>query len=98
MLAPTRITVPTDFSEYSDRALAQGLDIAQQYQAKLFLLHVVDDHIHRSSVDWNFPEELVRKINDGTVDWANAGFRKQLTFFPQAKEVEVATNVRHGIP
>ena len=35
--------VPTDFSEYSDRALAQGLDIAKQYQAKLFLLHVIHD-------------------------------------------------------
>jgi len=30
MLKPTKILVPTDFSEYSDRALRQGLDIAKQ--------------------------------------------------------------------
>jgi universal stress protein A len=33
MLKPTKILVPTDFSEYSDKALKQALDIAQQYHA-----------------------------------------------------------------
>ena len=41
MLKPTKILVPTDFSKSSDTALAQGLDIAGQYQAKLFLLHEI---------------------------------------------------------
>ncbi|MBP1748140.1 MAG: UspA domain protein [Deltaproteobacteria bacterium] len=98
MLKPTRIMVPTDFSEYSDRALAQGLDIAQQYQAKLFLLHVVHDDIHRGNFDFTFPEEVVQEIKDGAVSWANKRFQKQLEIFSQAKEVEVTTNVRHGIP
>ncbi len=51
MLIPTRILVPTDFSEYSDLALAQGLDIAKQYNAKAFLLHVTHEEIpHRIDV------------------------------------------------
>ena len=50
MLMPTRILVPTDFSEYSDRALEQALDIAKQYHAKVFLLHVVHDETHVSIV------------------------------------------------
>jgi len=98
MLVPTRIMVPTDFSEYSDRALAQGLDIAGQYNAKLFLLHVVLDDVHRGNFEFTLPEEMVQEIKDGAVSWANTSFQKQLEFFPQAKEVEVATNVRHGIP
>lgn len=39
MRMPTKILVPTDFREYSDRALEQALDIAKQYKAKVFLLH-----------------------------------------------------------
>ena len=98
MLVPTRIMVPTDFSEYSDRALAQGLDIAKQYRAKLYLLHVVHEDVHRGNFEFTFPEEIVQEIKDGATTWANTSFRKQLEFFPQAKEVELATNVRHGIP
>ncbi len=32
-----KILVPTDFSDYSDKALKQALDIAKQYNAKVFL-------------------------------------------------------------
>jgi len=41
MLMPTRILVPTDFSEHSDRALEQALDIATQYQPRVFVTHVI---------------------------------------------------------
>ena len=56
MLAPTRILVPTDFSPYSDRALVQALDIAKQYRAKVFLLHVLHEDVHRGNLEFTFPE------------------------------------------
>jgi len=34
MFAPKRILVPTDFSDYSDEALKQALELAKQYNAK----------------------------------------------------------------
>ncbi|MRR14677.1 universal stress protein, partial [archaeon] len=86
MLAPTRIMVPTDFSEYSDRAVAQGLDIARQYNAKLFLLHVVHEDVHRGNFDFTLPEEVVRDMKDGAVSSANSSFQKELDFFPRSKE------------
>ena len=98
MLAPTRIMVPTDFSEYSDRAVAQGLDIARQYKAKLFLLHVVHEDVHRGNFDFTLPEGVVREMKDGAVSSANTSFQKELDFFPRSREVEVSTSVRHGIP
>jgi len=98
MLAPTRILVPTDFSEYSGRALGQGLDIAQQYRAKVFLLHVIHEDIHRGNFEFTLPEELVHQIRDGAVASANTGFQNQLSSFPQAREVEVVTDIREGIP
>ena len=39
----THILVPTDFSPASDAALACARDIAQQYAARMSLLHVVTD-------------------------------------------------------
>jgi len=42
MFAPKAILVPTDFSEYSDRAVKEAVDIATQNNAKIYLLHVVD--------------------------------------------------------
>jgi nucleotide-binding universal stress UspA family protein len=44
-MGATKILVPTDFSEYSDKALRQALDIALQYKAKVFVLHVVHEQI-----------------------------------------------------
>jgi nucleotide-binding universal stress UspA family protein len=48
MFMPTQILVPTDFSEYSDKALEQALNISKQYHAKVFLPHVVYDEIYRT--------------------------------------------------
>jgi len=45
MLKPTKILVPTDFSEYSDRALRQALDIARQYGATVYILHVLREEM-----------------------------------------------------
>ena len=39
----THILVPTDFSPASDAALAWASDLAQQYDARVSLLHVVTD-------------------------------------------------------
>jgi nucleotide-binding universal stress UspA family protein len=40
MFAPKRILVPTDFSDNSDEALKQALELAKQYKAKVYFLHV----------------------------------------------------------
>ncbi len=98
MLMPTRILVPTDFSEYSDRALEQALDIAKQYHAKVFLLHVIHDEMHHSvAFDFGLSEEVWRQINDRHLAETKEKLRKQLDKFPQAKEVEVVANVRQGV-
>ncbi|MBP1748327.1 MAG: UspA protein [Deltaproteobacteria bacterium] len=98
MLMPTRILVPTDFSEYSDKALRQALDIAKQYHAKVFLLHVVHEEIHPGDWTSSLPPELEQAIREH--HWADIKKRlqDQLNKFPEAKEVEVATVIREGIP
>ena len=49
MLKPTKILVPTDFSEYSDRALRTGAGHSEAVQGEGLLLHVVHEEIHRTA-------------------------------------------------
>jgi len=99
MLKPTRILVPSDFSKYADRALTQGLDIAQQYSAKLFVLHVIHEDIYRSILEFAFLDEKVRQTTkDRAADLAEGSLQKQLDQFSQSKSLEVVSHVRWGIP
>jgi len=41
MLKIERILCPTDFSDFSDRAFDYGVSLARQYNAQLYLLHIV---------------------------------------------------------
>lgn len=99
MLQPTRILVPTDFSEYSDRALGQALDIAKQYKAKVFLLHVVREEApHRIDIGIITDEGLWQQVRESQLAESKARLQNQIDKFPQAKDVEIVTTIRHGIP
>ena len=100
MLMPTKILVPTDFSEYSDKALAQALDIAKQYDAKVFLLNVIHEELYSLGEGFalGLSQEVLQQIVDLPRDKAEENLRIQLNKFLQAKEVKVATNIRQGVP
>jgi nucleotide-binding universal stress UspA family protein len=98
MLVPTRILVPTDFSECSGRALRQALDIANEYQAKVLLLHVVHEIMDYTGLDFINSEKMIQDFKGNEFAWAERSLKKQLESFPQANEVEVETIVRRGVP
>jgi nucleotide-binding universal stress UspA family protein len=98
MLVPTRILVPTDFSEYSDRAFSQALDIAKEYYAKLYLLHVLHKALDLTGLDFISSEKMINEFKDNTLAWAKKSLGLQLEKFPRAREVEVFTNIRQGVP
>ena len=62
MFAPKRILVPTDFSEYSDNALRYAIDIARQYAAKVFLLHVIDENIQQCTFEYCLTDDVMKQI------------------------------------
>ncbi|OPY80811.1 MAG: putative universal stress protein [Syntrophorhabdus sp. PtaU1.Bin058] len=97
MLKPTNILVPTDFSEHSDRALEQALDIAGHYNARVYLFHVIHQVIYQCVVDYSLSAEIVEDLKKKAEDAAYDGLKKQLEKFPQSKEVEVRTGIATGI-
>ena len=96
MLKPTKILVPTDFSEYSDRALRQALDIARQYGATVYILHVLREEMYRFEELGNIADTW-KIMEDSRLARARENLQKQLGKFPQAKEVEVIADIRRGL-
>jgi universal stress protein A len=98
MFKPTKILVPTDFSEHSDRAFLLAIDIAKQHGAKVFLLHVIHEEIHRCRVDYCLTDEQMDEFKATISAGADEGLRKQAAKFPEAEGVDVVTEVKNGIP
>lgn len=98
MLKPTKILVPTDFSEHSDKALKQAIDIAVQYGAKVFVLHVMNEQITQCVYDYCLDAAEVKRAEDQLIAIARQNLEKQIAKFPRAKEVELTAEVRKGMP
>jgi universal stress protein A len=95
MLMPTKILVPTDFSEYSDKALRQALDIAKQYKAKVYVVHVLHKKNPYDTSDLAIPS-YYEDLEKQTMDLAMKQMQKQIGKFPKTKELEVFTEVVNG--
>ncbi len=98
MLTPTKILVATDFSRYSQKALEQALAIAKLCKAKTFCLHVLDGGSYNADQDFAVPKDVVEQIEDDSLACDGESLKNQLDSFPQAKDVEVYTNIREVIP
>jgi universal stress protein A len=102
MLMPKKILVPTDFSEYSDKALKQALDIAAEYGSEVHILHVVDGKLE-STMTTDFSEMIInlkdiRGFEKSLREMGEVRIREQLEKFPEAKNITVTYRVVNGIP
>jgi len=98
MLKPTKILVPTDFSEYSDKALEQAIDIARHYNSKVYLLHVTHGELHRIITDYAIPAETIETIEKEQEEKARENMKEQLgQFAKKVKDVDVFLEVAKGV-
>ena len=98
MLIPTRILVPTDFSQYSDTALSYALDIAQEYKAQVYILHVVADRIGHTIDDYGLTPRSIKQMEAKMIKGARNKLQKQIDKFPQTNTLEVFSEVVIGNP
>jgi len=97
MLMPTRILVPTDFSEYSDKALRQAFDIAKQYKAKVYVLHVIHEKMGDRIDDYGLTyPSYVKDMETKMIDGARMQLQKQIDKLPRSKELEIVSEVVIG--
>lgn len=77
MFAPKNILVPTDFSKYSDSALNVAVDMAEKYDANIYLIHAVDNTITRKSIDYGIRYEEIKQIEENSVNASAEKLKKQ---------------------
>ncbi len=56
-----KILFPTDFSKGSDNALLYAIDLAKQYNATLFILHIIYDVIQTTG--WDVPHLPLEQLD-----------------------------------
>ena len=97
MFSPKTILVPTDFSEYSDKALQNAIDIAKQFKSKIYLLHVVGTVIQYMAY-YEIDPQTVNLVEKENVAAAQKMLTEQLAKFPDSKSIEIMTDIRIGAP
>lgn len=97
MFAPKRILVPTDFSDNSDEALKQALELAKQYKAKVYLLHVTTP-VNLCTVDYCLDTPTYQGMENQEMFQAQDMMQLELKKFPEFEEIEVISDVREGEP
>jgi len=99
MFAPKKILVPTDFSDYSDNALKQAIDIARQNKAKIYLFHVIDDGFQQCAVDYCLDEGSVQKIYKDCIKNAKDKLQQEVKkITDKHSSIEIVYDTRRGIP
>ena len=61
--------------------MKQALDIARQYKAKVYILHVIKEHIYYGG-EYYFTDEM-EQIKDNMLTAARASLQKQLGQIPR---------------
>jgi universal stress protein A len=102
MLKPTKILVPTDFSAYSNIALRQALDIASDYGAEVYVLHVLEEKIHYAmdeSYHGTVSVKSIKHIDKDLIKLAKEKLDKQIEgLSSSSNNVKIIPEVIHGIP
>jgi nucleotide-binding universal stress UspA family protein len=97
MFAPKSILVPTDFSEFSDNALEKAYDIAKQYKAKVYLLHVIGV-VRTCAVDYCFDQQTIDELDRKAAESSRDIMQKQIEKVVKSKDVEITAHVTKGTP
>jgi universal stress protein A len=98
MFAPKNILVPTDFSKYSDAALDKAVDIATQYNARIYLLHVVTEHIQQCVDDYCLDVQLVNQLEKQSIKGAKDKLKKEADTIAKKRKVEISIDIKNGVP
>lgn len=97
MFTPKSILVPTDFSEFSDRAVRQAVDIAEQHNAKIYLLHVVDK-LQQCAIDYCIPLETMMKVQSDSEKEATKKMQEEAEKILKTKNIDLVFDVKSGTP
>jgi universal stress protein A len=98
MFEPKKILVPTDFSGYSEKALQIAVDIASQHNAKIVLLHVIDENFLQCAADYCISNEAVDQLKKESMKTSEEKLNKAINSLKGSKKVDISFEVKNGVP
>lgn len=96
MFAPRRILVPTDFTEDSDRALREAIDIAAVSSGKVYLLHV-DQSVPFAVGESVAGPEVIDAVEKNDEVIARQKMVEEIRKVALQTDVEIEIDERHGV-
>jgi nucleotide-binding universal stress UspA family protein len=97
MFKPKSILVPTDFSEYSELAFKQAVEIAQIAGAKITLLHVQSADLDNITSLYLSKEQL-KEIHDRLNKEINDNLDKMINSIDDLGNAKVEKHHKIGVP
>jgi len=98
MFSPKSILVPSDFSEYSDRALQKAVDLAREYKAKIYLLHVIDKGLQQCVEMYCLSNDVMVRMEREEQESTRKLLDQQIARVPGAREADISIDIRKGYP
>jgi universal stress protein A len=93
-----KILVPTDFSQYSDLALQEAVDVASKYNAKVVLLHVVDESMQQCAADYCLSNEVMTQLENESLTASKEKMQKEVSSLKEKQPVEIDFDIKKGSP
>ena len=97
MFEPKRILVPTDFSEFSNRALSHAIDVATRFGAQIYLLHVIEEWQY-CAVDYCFPKDVAQECKLQSRMSAIDRLKEEARLIGESQGIEIIQDVKVGTP
>jgi nucleotide-binding universal stress UspA family protein len=97
MFKPKQIIVPTDFSECSERALMQAVELAEQFDSKIHIVHVSTkdvDHMPMFFLDDDKLAEITKHMNEHNKNEINKLIDKHIA----PKNIPYEIHTPEGVP
>jgi len=98
MFAPKNILVPTDFSKFADAALKKAVEIATQYDSKIYFLHVIDEQIQQCAVDYCIDYAVVKQLENDSIKASRDKLKKEAEAIIKTKKIKVIFDIKNGVP
>jgi len=101
MLKPTKILAPTDFSKHADKAIREAFELAKEYKAEIYVLHVVDEKIGSLQHDYSdvsVSHIAVRRRQRRLLRLARIKLDKQIERLAPPEGIKVIREVELGTP
>ncbi len=96
MFSPKSILVPTDFSEFSEKAFKQAVEIALMFNSTITLLHVEAPDLERMTALY-IAEEKLKEIRENLKKETEENLQKFIKLSDKSDKVEIKTRIAVGV-